>query len=103
MAKKKIDGVIEAVHYEGDGKIKWVRFYLRRGATYSDRMIIDRQALIDHLKAGLNFYIGRRVERMGGSFEIGEPLRLIQKNGADVISLGSTEPSKDSLPSVPRI
>jgi hypothetical protein len=103
MAKKKIDGVIEAVHYEQDGKIKWVRAYLRRGFTYSDHMLIDRQALIDYLKAGLNFYSGQRVKLMGSTFDLGEPLHLVQKDEVEVLNLGKTESNRDSFPAVPRI
>lgn len=103
MAKKKIDGVIEAVHYEQDGNIKWVRAYLRRGFTFSDRVIIDRQSLVERLKAGEIFHFGKRVELMGGTFELGDPIHLNQNNGVEVITLGMSETKKDHLPAVPRI
>ena len=54
MAKVKYDGVIEAVHYAADGQVEWVRAYLRRGPAFSDRIMLDRQTLIEDLKAGLD-------------------------------------------------
>ena len=57
----KFDGVIEAVRYRG-GKIELVRAYERRGATFSDRVLLDRAALLDRLKKGKRFVTGQRTE-----------------------------------------
>ena len=65
MAKKKFDGVIEAVHYEPDGQLGWVRVYLRRRQVWTDRIILDRQTLIEHLNAGKRYLVGKRVPQMG--------------------------------------
>ena len=72
MAKPKIDGVIEAVRYKPDGQILWVRAYLRRGSTYSDRILLDRQELIELLKSGKSFVSGARVELMASTFQVGQ-------------------------------
>ncbi|MDP1779148.1 MAG: hypothetical protein Q8K73_02630, partial [Anaerolineales bacterium] len=48
---KKIDGVIEAVRYK-NGQITWVRAYERRGATFSDRVLLDRKTLLQRLQKG---------------------------------------------------
>ena len=51
---KKYDGVIEAVHYK-NGQIVVVRAFERRGAAFSDRVMIGRNELLDRLKDGKTF------------------------------------------------
>ncbi len=94
MAKQKLDGVIEVVRYAPGGQVLWVRGYLRRGPTFSDRVILTRAELIAELKAGKNLYIGKRVEQMASTFEVTQPLKLLHQNGQDWIVLGD-RPSND--------
>ena len=101
MAKPKIDGVIEAVRYNPDGQINWVRAYLRRGPTYSDRILVDRQQLIEMLKTGKSIVSGVRVEQMASTFQLGKPVRLLQKNGDEVLVTGEIQSSQDRLEGVP--
>ena len=60
MAKKP-DGVIVAVRYAPDGKIETARIFERRGATYSDRVHIDRATLVERLKSKKCFVVGQRT------------------------------------------
>ena len=101
MAKPKIDGVIEAVRYNPDGRINWVRAYLRRGPTYSDRILVDRQKLIEMLKTGKSIMSGVRVEQMASTFQLGKPVRLLQSNDHEVLVTGEIESSQDRLEGVP--
>ena len=101
MAKPKIDGVIEAVRYNPDGQIRWVRAYLRRGPTYSDHILLDRQSLVEQLKSGKLFMAGERVEQMASTFQFGEPVRLEQNNGQEVLVTGETQSNQDRLEGVP--
>ncbi|MDI6693574.1 MAG: hypothetical protein QME21_00885 [Anaerolineales bacterium] len=103
MAKPKFDGVVEAVHYNSDGKVKWVRAYVRRGAIFSDRVLIERQALIDQIKAGKNFVTGKRLPMMGGTFEVDKPVRIAQNNGKEVLTTGEPREDRDHLDGVPVI
>lgn len=103
MAKSKFDGVVEAVHYDSDGRVKWVRAYVRRGAIFSDRLLIERQALIEQIKAGKNFMTGRRVPLMGGTFEVAKPVRIVQNNGKEVLTTGESRTDRDHLDGVPVI
>ena len=103
MAKAKFDGVVEAVHYTPDRQVEWVRAYLRRGPTFSDRLLVDRQALIEHLKSGKKFMAGKRLPLLGGTFEVTQPLRLIQQDGKDVLVVGDTPTTQDQLEGVPVI
>jgi len=103
MAKPKFDGIVEAVHYKPDGQVKWVRAYLRLGPTFSDRLLIDRQELVDQLKAGKSFLAGKRIERMASTLETSVPLRLVQKDGRDILVTGETQSDRDRLEGVPLV
>lgn len=103
MAKEKYDGVVEAVHYKQDGTVDWVRTFLRRGPTFSDYILLDRETLIEHLKAGKTFMAGRRIPQMASTFQVTKPVRVIEKDGREVLTTGDLEPDTDNLDGVPLI
>ena len=103
MAKPKYDGVIEAVRYKPEGRVEWVRAYLRRGPTFSDHVLLQRQELIELLKSGKRFMTGRRVELRGSTFEVVEPVQVLEKNGRSVLVTGNIKSDQDNLKGVPRI
>jgi hypothetical protein len=89
---KKFDGVIEAVRYK-NGRIEVVRAFERRGAAFSDRVLLNRNELLDRLKKGLRFAVGKRTEFLAGTFEFQDKtLQVIAHNGGDIIS---TRPNAD--------
>jgi hypothetical protein len=75
MSGKKLDGIIEAVHYSPDGKISLVRVYERRGAVWSDRFLLERKDLIDRLKNKKRYVVGERKVYLGSVFETGPAVR----------------------------
>lgn len=101
MAKIKYDGVIEAVHYQPEGQVAWVRAYQRRGPTFSDHLLIQRQELIEQLKAGKNFRVGERKPYLAGTFEVGEAVRLVQHEGRELLVVGEQQGDQDQLKGVP--
>jgi len=101
MANKKFDGVIEAVHYSPDGRVDWVRVYLRRGPTWSDRVILKRQELIDEIKSGKQMMIGKRVEFMAGTFEVTAPVLVAGPAGKEVLVASSAHTDCDNLEGTP--
>lgn len=94
----KFDGLIEAVRYAPDGKIALVRAYERRGATFSDIILIKRSDLLARLKNGQKFVTGTRKEYLGSTFATTGTVRL---NG-DVITTGR-DTTQDHLDNVPGI
>ncbi|MFT3891777.1 MAG: hypothetical protein QM730_09110 [Anaerolineales bacterium] len=82
---KKYDGVIEAVRYK-NGQIVVVRAYERRGAAFSDRMLIERQEFLELVKKGKKFITGSRKELLAGTFDEGKPVKVISRDGKDVIA-----------------
>ena len=103
MADKKYDGVIEAVHYTPDGQVDWVRGYLRRGPTWSDRIIMKRQDLIDEIKSGKRMVLGSRVEFMAGTFDVAAPIRVTGQNGQEFVATSTTPVDHDTLEGAPVI
>lgn len=101
MAKIDYDGVLNAVHYQEDGQVEWVRTFLRRRDVFSDYVILDRQSLIEHIKAGKKFMVGKRIPYLGGKFEVTQPVRVIQKDNRDILVVGDTRADQDTLTGVP--
>ena len=103
MAKQKFDCVVEAVRYTPSGQIEWVRAYERRGAVFSDHVLIARADFISRLKAGKLFLTGKRIQYLGGNFETTQPIKLAANNGAEIIVTGNANAEHDALEGVPII
>lgn len=103
MAKQKIDGVVEAVHYAPDGRVDWVRAYLRHGVTFTDHILIPRHELLTKLREGKRFLVGMRKPYLGGMFETTQPLNIVAKNGHEVLVVGEAHAEQDNLEGVPII
>jgi hypothetical protein len=85
---RKAQGVVEAAHLGPDGRLAWVRAYERRGPTWSDLVLLDRDALIERLRAGKRFYVGVRREFWASEFELKERLRLKETHRGLFIVVG---------------
>lgn len=96
---KKIDGVIEAVRQK-NGHIVMVRAYERRGATFSDHVLIDRKELLERLKSGKQFMTGSRKKLLASTFESGKAVKVISRNGKEFISTRDSA-DRDELEQVP--
>ena len=95
----QFDGVIEAVRYTA-GKIDIVRAYERRGATFSDHILLNRKALIERVEQGKRFVIGQRKEFMASTFDVGKPVKLLGKDDQQIITTGD-QSERDELEGVP--
>ncbi|MEO8356821.1 MAG: hypothetical protein ABI621_12980 [Chloroflexota bacterium] len=96
---KKFDGVIEAVRFK-DGQIVVVRAFERRGAAFSDRIMIPRKELLERLKDGRTFVVGQRKEFWAGTFEEGKPVQVVRRDGTDFISTRA-DGDRDELEQAP--
>jgi hypothetical protein len=103
MAKINYDGVLETAHFKPDGQLDWVRVYVRRGAIFSDRILLSRQAFIEQLKAGKRYWVGERIFNLGGKFNVTQPVHLMLQNSEPVIVVGNAHAAKDELVGVPII
>jgi len=91
MARSKLDGIIEAVRYEPDGSIQVVCAYERRGAVWSDHILLERKDLAERLKHGKRYAAGQRKEYLGNVFETGPAIRLEQGRIVTVGQAGEGE------------
>ncbi len=96
---QKYDGVIEAVRYKS-GKIEVVRAYERRGATFSDCVLLDRKTLVERMKKGKRFVTGSRKEFMASTFDLNKPVQLLGKEDKQIIATASRA-EHDELEGVP--
>jgi len=103
MAKVKFDGVVEAVRYKPNGEVDWVRAYERRGPTFGDHVLIDRQSLIQRMKSGKRYFAGQRLPYLASTFEISSPLRLVNAGGKEILVTNEVQSSQDKLEGVPLI
>jgi hypothetical protein len=96
---KKIDGVIEAVRYKS-GQIAMVRAYERRGATFSDRVLLDRKTLLERLQKGDQYVTGVREKLLAGTFTVWKPIMLVKENQHDLLATRENA-TRDELENVP--
>lgn len=96
---KKIDGVIEAVHYK-NGQIMMVRAYERRGAAFSDCVLIERKTLFERLQKGQQYFTGSRKEFHASTFITGKPVLIVKHDNREFLAT-STGATRDELDNVP--
>ena len=83
---KKYDGVIEAVHYK-NGQIEIVRAFERRGAAFTDRIMLNRKEFLERIKKGKKYVVGKRKEFLAGSFDVQEkPVQVLERDGQEILS-----------------
>jgi hypothetical protein len=100
MKKESIDGVVEAVHYSQDGQVAYVRAYQRRGPTFSDVVLIQRDDLVKLIKSGSVYYTGERVCSMGTEFKTFEKVQVVPTKEGEIL-LTSPAGSMENLGSTP--
>jgi hypothetical protein len=76
---RKIDGVIEAVRFR-NGQILMVRAYERRGATFSDRVMIERKTLLERLRKGERYVVGERETLRASTFKLGPEVLVVEQD-----------------------
>ena len=103
IKKKSYDGVVVAARYTHQGKIDWVRAYERHGFVFSDRVMMDRETLVGHIREGKRFKTGERMAYQGNDFRINADIRLIENDGDSVIVAGEMLSKQDSLGNLPII
>lgn len=103
MARNDYDGVVEAVHYSSDGQVAWVRAYEKRGPTFSERMMLDRETLVARLKDGKRYVSGKRIPYLASTFDVSDALHLVNKDGEEVLVTGDRQAETDNLEGVPII
>lgn len=95
MAKIKYDGVIEAVRYKSEGLLSLVRAFERRGAAFSDCILLSREELIKRLESGKRYMLGKRLQNFGGVFEVTARINLVSAGDIAWITTHETSDHDD--------
>ena len=96
MNRKKADLIIEAVHHKHNGQIDFVRAYQKRGATYSDCVLVKRKELLEMFATGDHVVIGKRTPFLGTIFSDQKTVSLLTTNNNQTITTtGSTVNQKE--------
>jgi hypothetical protein len=98
---QKNDGVIESVRYSPQGRISLVRVFLRRGATYSDWVLLTREQLIQQLKGRKHFVIGKRIPLLASTFETGAAVELRAGAAGETLATRASTSDHDDLKGAP--
>jgi hypothetical protein len=101
MAQIKFDYLVEAMHYSPTGELEKIRLYERRGPSFSDRIIINRDELIHYLVAGKKVAAGNRVSLMASTFNQTGEIQISGSKEDPVLVMGGEIASKDSLSGIP--
>lgn len=96
MPGKKISAVIDAVRYLPDGRIDLVRLYERRGAIWSDHLLLSRTDLVRRIRKG-KITTGLRKQYLGSELEFGTAIHYEM----DVFFTGEKRGTTDLMTGVP--
>jgi len=83
--------------------IEGVRAFERHGFVFSDRMLMDRETLVENLREGKRFKTGERVIYQGNDFQVNEEIQLIENDDGNIIVAGKALSNQDSLGNLPII
>ncbi len=94
---QKLDTVIVAARYApGDGALTHVRAFERRGAVWTDWLILDRPALLQQLENGKTVVTGLPRE-LPGDFQVLSAVRREQHDGSAWLVAGGNAAGREDL------
>ena len=70
---------------------------------FPDRLLLEREALVERLRDGKRFKTGERVTYHGNDFQINEDIRLVETDGGSIILAGDRSSHQDSLGDLPNL
>ena len=81
-----------------------MRAYERRGPTWSDRVLLDRDSLVKRLQQGKRFYVGTRKAQLASEFELKMPIRLQKDKANSFVVVGDAKRvDADQLEALPLV
>jgi hypothetical protein len=100
VARKKFDLIIVGARYASDGRIEWVRAFERRGPTFSDHLLINREDLKMRLENGEKVVTGLRKIYEASTFDVKHEVSLTP---SAAIVTGGQSGNKDIIADTPVI
>jgi hypothetical protein len=93
---RRVDLIVVAARYSPERRLEWVQAYERRGRVWSDKVVLDRRALLDRLQRKQRVHSGAERE-IPGDFEVGPAVQLQRSGGPPAIVAGSKTTGADEL------
>jgi hypothetical protein len=94
---RKLDVIVVAVRYNGShDRISMVRGHERRGFVWGDQVLLDREALMDRMRANKRVVTGRRAS-LEGDFEVFASVRVMTLNQRETLVAEGCEGEGDNL------
>jgi hypothetical protein len=95
---RKADLVIVAARIDASsGRLTQAQAYERRGAVWSDVLLLDREALLARLSSRRKVYSGAPSAEVPGDFIVRGEIRLQGADGRAWLALGTTRVDRDDL------
>jgi hypothetical protein len=95
---RKADMVVVAARYDpADGRLLRAQAYERRGAVWTDLVLLDRDELLARLRSRRRVYSGAVEPGIPGNFSVRGRLRLQEANGRAVLALETSPTGNDEL------
>ena len=95
---RKADLVIVAARIDASsGRLTQAQAYERRGAVWSDVLLLDREALLARLSSRRKVYSGAPNAEVPGDFIVRGEIRLQGADGRAWLALGTTRVDRDDL------
>ncbi len=96
-ARKDFDLIIVAARYRTeDGMLDIAQVYERRGPSWGDVKLLNRSQISVIIKSGRRVVIGRLSEVQGDFDALGQ-LKLVGRNGSEILVVGNNVASHDEL------
>jgi len=81
-----------------------VRAYERRGPTWSDVVLLDREHLVKKIESGKRFFIGKRKAFHASEFQLREQIHLNKFKKGVALTIGKDKKANsDRLQKLPRV
>ena len=94
----KADAVVVAARYDSeDEHLLLAQAYERRGAVWTDVVLLDRDALLARLRSRRRVYAGEAHPDIPGDFTVRGRLGLQQADGRTYLTLGTPPAGHDDL------
>jgi hypothetical protein len=94
---RRLDTVIVSVRYRpDDGELTLARAYERRGAVWTDLVLLDRPAVVEHLRAGKRVVAGT-LRSLPGDFQVMGTIRLEPSGASGKLVIRARSNGRDDL------
>jgi len=108
VSSVELSGVVEVqftpakdVNTSGVGFVEQVRLYERRGAVFSDRILLNRDDFVRRIRTRKIFVTGKRKPYLGAVFETRLQIHLTGPAGKEMLVAGNAPSGNDHLEGVP--